>query len=216
MNPLIQRIADLAGLQVALQIEAELGGKAVYIPKPIDDISLALHVDYIAIHFDGNNEAELAQKLGLSQVAVLEIIRKLRVDKLKRQQMRIVSPKLTVHINGAEYDVSGVPGIAVGEVFHLDPANLPPLFTRERALMGFAQTSETITGRGMPPRQPASDRQDEAGPAEPCIDHPLSAHLHECAALLAAAADQLRLAAAAGTTTPGMPGQAPQSGSPMR
>lgn len=44
---------------------------------------------------------------------------------------RRVTKRLTVVVNGNDYDVSAVPGVLVGDMLRVDPNNLPPLLNRD-------------------------------------------------------------------------------------
>lgn len=52
---------------------------------------------------------------------------------------RRVTPRLTVVVNGTDYDVSGMAGVMVGDMIRVDPNNMPPLLNRDALGLGFQQ-----------------------------------------------------------------------------
>lgn len=52
---------------------------------------------------------------------------------------RRVTPRLTVVVNGTDYDVSGMPGVLVGDMIRVDPNNMPPVLNQDALGLGFQQ-----------------------------------------------------------------------------
>lgn len=44
---------------------------------------------------------------------------------------RRVTARMTVVVNGTDYDVSAMPGVMVGDIIRVDPNNMPPVLNRE-------------------------------------------------------------------------------------
>ncbi len=52
---------------------------------------------------------------------------------------RRVTARLTVVVNGTDYDVSGMPGVMVGDMIRVDPNNMPPVLNQDALGLGFEQ-----------------------------------------------------------------------------
>lgn len=52
---------------------------------------------------------------------------------------RRVTARLTVVVNGTDYDVSRMPGVMVGDMIRVDPNNMPPVLKRDAFGLGYEQ-----------------------------------------------------------------------------
>jgi len=115
-------------------------GKTTLLATTADEIQLlqrapeelAAIKSAILREFDGSNHRELAKKFRVSTQHVYATIK----------HSRRVAPDLTVYYNDVKYDVSGFPGIRVGDTVLIDPDNLPPRLDVDR--FGFAASAPTI------------------------------------------------------------------------
>lgn len=120
---------------------------------------------------------------------------------------RRVTQRLTVVVNGTDYDVSGMAGVMVGDMIRIDPNNMPPVLNHDAALAGSFQPLRVIS-------QPAASTR--AAPGQPGAQgnpqHPVApaAAQHECASLPADAAYQSQPAAAESQPAPRNHARAPQ------
>ncbi|MEQ6331503.1 hypothetical protein VLF92_24680 [Pseudomonas chengduensis] len=120
---------------------------------------------------------------------------------------RRVTARLTVVVNGTDYDVSNMPGVMVGDMIRVDPNNMPPVLNQDAALAGSFQPlrviSQPVAGTRAVPGQPSAQGKPQ---------HPVApaAAQHECASQPADAAYQSQPAAAESQPAPRNHAQAPQ------
>ncbi|AXL83386.1 hypothetical protein PALA35_01465 [Pseudomonas aeruginosa] len=106
---------------------------------------------------------------------------------------RRVTARMTVVVNGTDYDVSTMPGVMVGDMIRVDPNNMPPALNPDAVLGGFFQPGRVFSlpeagtpsgpdqpsaqGNELPPVAPATDRRGGASqPANAeCQSHPAAA-----------------------------------------
>ncbi|HBP1199173.1 TPA: hypothetical protein L5S41_005960 [Pseudomonas aeruginosa] len=106
---------------------------------------------------------------------------------------RRVTARMTVVVNGTDYDVSAMPGVMVGDMIRVDPNNMPPALNPDAVLGGFFQPGRVFSlpeagtpsgpdqpsaqGNELPPVAPATDRRGGASqPANAeCQSHPAAA-----------------------------------------
>ncbi|MBZ9665459.1 hypothetical protein H3221_011935 [Pseudomonas sp. LMG 31766] len=97
---------------------------------------------------------------------------------------RRVTARLTVVVNGTDYDVSGMPGVMVGDVVRVDPNNMPPLATGNVIGLGFQGRLDPFAPIQPPsPASPGTPAQlADARPIETSVD-PASAPLYPAPAV---------------------------------
>ena len=92
---------------------------------------------------------------------------------------RRVTARLTVVVNGTDYDVSALPGVMVGDMIRVDPNNMPPVLTGN--VIGFGFQGKLDPFAPIQPPSPASPdapaQPADARPIETSVD-PASAPLH--------------------------------------
>lgn len=69
---------------------------------------------------------------------------------------RRVTNRLTVVVNGTDYDVSNLPGVLVGDMIRVDPNNMPPVLNRECGFIGLPRIGSAF--------------QSQPGQARDCAD----------------------------------------------
>ena len=95
---------------------------------------------------------------------------------------RVVTKRLTVYVNAAEYDVSHLPEAAVGDVIAVDPASLTPL---DHGRLAFGARLLHVNGRDEEKNQTTPDLQAQslARAQAPLghLDEEANPHLHASA-----------------------------------
>jgi len=80
---------------------------------------------------------------------------------------RRVTPRLTVVVNGTDYDVSGMAGVMAGDMIRVDPNNMPPVATGNVIGLGFQGRLDPFA-----PIQPPS-LVSPGAPAQPADARPI-------------------------------------------
>ncbi|HCF5005019.1 TPA: hypothetical protein NIF89_005240 [Pseudomonas aeruginosa] len=91
---------------------------------------------------------------------------------------RRVTARLTVVVNGTDYDVSGMPGVMVGDMIRVDPNNMPPVITGNVIGLGFQGRLDPFA----PTRLPIPASPD--APAQPADVRPIETSVDPASALL--------------------------------
>ncbi len=88
-----------------------------------------------------------------------------------RSLERKVSSRLTVMVEGTDYDVSGMPGVLVGDVIRVDLDNMPPVLNRNAIGRGFQGRLDPFAPIRLPtPSSPdAPARPADARPTETSV-----------------------------------------------
>lgn len=124
---------------------------------------------------------------------------------------RRVTNRLTVVVNGTDYDVSNLPGVLVGNMIRVDPNNMPPLVNRDH---GFAKHFQPLPGSSQPVTGIPAARCQPGVPGTEQLEGSPAGARHVSANQPVAAEHPAPATSAESPPAPRTPALAPQSAQP--